>query len=53
MLRRKKNSSMVTILIINTLLKESSTRVSSGLPQTQARPLEEEAVLHSPVMCEH
>lgn len=50
----EKNSSMVTILIINTLLKESSNRAIDGLPQTQARPLEEERPwYYSPVMCEH
>lgn len=51
---RRKNSSMVTILIINTLLKESSNRAIDGLPQTQARPPEEERPwYYSPVMCEH
>lgn len=51
---RRKNSSMVTILIINTLLKESSNRAIDGLPQIQARPPEEERPwYYSPVMCEH
>lgn len=51
---RRKNSSTVTILIINTLLKESSNRATDGLPQTQARPPEEERPwYYSPVMCEH
>lgn len=51
---RRKNSSMVTILIINTLLKESSNRAIDGLPQTQAWPPEEERPwYYSPVVCEH
>lgn len=45
---RRKNSSMVTILIINTLLKESSNRASDGLHRAQAQPPKEEAL-----GCEH